>query len=289
MKKFIRLFLINGNLKIPLIIRLHNPTPIFTNLQNINRGRLISLAENISITRANYLVAVSQFICDSSKIIYKNSNIASRHIPVIYNGIDTDLYRFFPYEERIVDRIVFAGTIKPMKNIELLLQSFALLLNLKKEATLHLYGKDTIINGHSYFEYISKDLCANVKQKIFYHGRVPFNELPHYYSKSSVCIFPSVIESFGLVAAEAMSCGRPVIYSSNGPGPELIINNYDGILCDSSDKFEISEKLLFILNHPEEAKRIGINARKKIECRFSLANIVRKNLDFYESCFKSKI
>jgi len=106
------------NVKIPWITRLHNPSPIYSQNSSKNRGTLTRLAELISISRTDNIIAVSEFIRDASLNIYRKSSISSKTIPVIYNGIDTNLFNFSPYEDREVGRIVFAGTIKPMKNIK---------------------------------------------------------------------------------------------------------------------------------------------------------------------------
>ena len=272
------------NVKIPWITRLHNPSPIYSQNSSKNRGTLTRLAELISISRTDNIIAVSEFIRDASLNIYRKSSISSKTIPVIYNGIDTNLFNFSPYEDREVGRIVFAGTIKPMKNIEKLLKAYSLVSKEEVDVSLHLFGKDTIFSGESYYELMTKNLCNVLKKNITYHGRVPHENLPPEFAKASICVFPSHIESFGLVAAEAMACGRPVIYSENGPGHELINDGLDGLLCNVENEYDISEKILFLLKYPTKAKTLAVNARNKIVEKFALPKIINENLSYYESC-----
>ena len=90
----------------PLVIRLHNTAPIFSKQQSIhNRGHLINLLEGLSIRRCSRVVGVSKFIFTAALRLYPFSHMKSRTQNVIYNGIDIELFTFYPYEKSIPGRI----------------------------------------------------------------------------------------------------------------------------------------------------------------------------------------
>jgi len=125
-----------------------------------------------------------------------------------------------------------------------------------------------------------------VKQRVEFVGFVPHDGLRHVFVKAAVCVFPSIIETFGNVAIEAMACGRPVIFSKTGPGPEIIEDGVSGLLCDPYDPKDIADKIITVLKDPELAARLGRNARKRVEEHFSAEVIVPKNIAFYEECIE---
>ena len=171
-----------------------------------------------------------------------------------------------------------------MKNIETLLNSYAKVRQVNPSVSLDIIGKDTLVNNKSYWDTLISDISPEIASSINYYGPVPHNNMPSMYSTAQVCVFPSIIESFGLVAAEAMACGRPVIYSIAGPGPELIQDGINGLLCDPSNPSELSEQILTVLSDYERARIIGIKAAETIEAQFKLSTIVDENINFYTDC-----
>jgi len=79
--------------------------------------------------------------------------------------------------------------------------------------------------------------------------------------RAHVCVYPSYIETFGYAPAEAMSVGKPVIYSNTGPGPELIQDGISGLLCDPSSPAEIANRIGHVLRSPALALGLAGNAR----------------------------
>lgn len=265
----------------PWVIRLHNATPLFS---TSNRGKFITLLEGLALRRCNRVVSVSQFLLKAAQNLYPLSDLQRRDSFVISNGINTSLFHFFPYEMAVPGRILYAGTIKPLKNIETLLIAFENVWKKYPEVSLDILGKDTQVNGQSYWESLSSKIPIEIRSKITFHGPINHEWMPEYYSKAQVCVFPSAVESFGLATAEAMACGRPVIYSKVGPGPEIINHGVDGFLCNPNNASEIASQIKDVLENVHRAKMVGKNAAMTISERFALSEIVEKNIQFYLAC-----
>jgi glycosyltransferase involved in cell wall biosynthesis len=64
-----------------------------------------------------------------------------------------------------------------------------------------------------------------VGDSIRYLGAKPYMELRTYYNQASVVVFPTLLDSFGLVILEAMACGKPVIATTHSAAPDIMSGN----------------------------------------------------------------
>lgn len=270
----------------PLLVRLHNAAPYYAAKAGVSRGQLTRWAENRALRRADAISAVSNFIADQACSLYPGAGLDRQTIRVIYNGVDTQRFKSIPYDLRDRGRVLFAGTLKPIKGVESLLRAFNQMLPDNPGASLHIYGKDTDIGGKSYFRTLleSEWYSDHARSSTVYHGVMAQEKMPQEYGAASVCVFPSLAESFGLVAAEAMSCGRPVIYSNRTTGPELIDNDRTGFLCDPECPVEIARAIGSVLSNPTQAASIGQAAAASVRERFAIRTCTEKTLQFYREC-----
>ncbi len=74
---------------------------------------------------------------------------------------------------------------------------------------------------------------------------------------------------------------KAVIFTKNGPGPELIIDKETGLLCNPTDSQSIKEKIEWIINHPNERMKIASKARDFAYKNYKLDHLTKKNIDFY--------
>jgi len=85
--------------------------------------------------------------------------------------------------------------------------------------------------------------------------------------ESSIFVFTSRTESFGMVLIEAMSCGLPVISYDCENGPrDIICNHYNGFLIPNNDAEQFTQKLSELMENPALREKLGHNARRSIAC-----------------------
>ena len=116
--------------------------------------------------------------------------------------------------------VLYAGNIKPHKNLERLIAAFGLLKQRPGHEDLKL-----IIIGDEVTRYGSLRRGveeAGVRQDVRFFGFVPDRTLASLYRMASVFAFPSLYEGFGLPPLEAMSCGTPVVTSRISSLPEVV-------------------------------------------------------------------
>ena len=148
---------------------------------------------------------------------------------VVPNAIDTDLLEDPGEDEkaRVRERyqlrgrfVLFAGNVKPHKNLERLIQAFARVREQggHDDLQLLLIGDDVSRYGS-----LRRAVEATgLRQDVRFFGFVPHQTLAALYRMASVFAFPSLYEGFGLPPLEAMSCGTPVVTSRISSLPEVV-------------------------------------------------------------------
>ncbi len=99
-----------------------------------------------------------------------------------------------------------------------------------------------------------------LKNKVKFPGRVSEEEKLKLFSSCSLFVLPSIYESFGIAAAEAMSYGKPVIASNVGGLPEVVGDG--GLLANPKDPDDLSKQITCLLNDPEKRKFMGNKAKE---------------------------
>lgn len=135
--------------------------------------------------------------------------------------------------------MLHVGTLEERKNI----------LNAIKAAAFLNIDYSWHFVGHCYSsEYLEKihHLIAqlHLKEKVFLHGRVDEDMLREFYTNSSIFVLVSRLEGYGMVYAEAMHYGLPIVGSQKGAVPELVKDGENGFLCDPENPDEIAQAII---------------------------------------------
>jgi len=150
-------------------------------------------------------------------------------VQVVPNAIDPNLIENPGEEEieRVRERyqirgrfVLYAGNIKPHKNLDRLIAAFGLLKRRSglEDVKLLIIGDEI----HKYGSLRRAVESAGVRQDVRFFGFVPDSTLAALYRLASVFAFPSLYEGFGLPPLEAMACGAPVVTSKISSLPEVV-------------------------------------------------------------------
>jgi glycosyltransferase involved in cell wall biosynthesis len=179
----------------------------------------------VATHRSSRVLTVSEA---SKRDILKYFHIPEAKVDVIYNGIDERFWS--PPDAADVDRIreryqldgrfvLYAGNIKPHKNIERLIEAFH---------TLKQHGFDDVkllIIGDEVSKYATLRRAVHrykLHKHVRFFGFVPDQTLAVLYRLAALFVFPSLYEGFGLPPLEAMASGTPVITSNVSSLPEVV-------------------------------------------------------------------
>ena len=212
------------------------------------------------VRKAQSIVAISQ---STRSDLIKYWQIPEEKITVVYNG-------FTPPEKLETEKlkqILYISRIEhPGKNHLNLLKAFELLPeDLRREYTLVMPG--AAWNGaETVFEYAEKSPC---KAQFKFTGFVDFAKIPELYAQSSMYIFPSHFEGFGLSLLEAMHAGLPCACSNNSSLGEL--GEGAAELFDPSSPQEIAGAMQKILSDPEYQQLLSARGMAKA-ANFSWSN-----------------
>jgi N-acetyl-alpha-D-glucosaminyl L-malate synthase BshA len=107
------------------------------------------------------------------------------------------------------------------------------------------------------------------------------SDMTRVLSIADILLLPSELESFGLVALEAMACEVPVVATRVGGIPEVVRDGVDGFLHAVGDVASMAEGCLRLLEDPSLQRTMGESARNRAGHEFSAGQIVQKYEDLY--------
>ena len=195
----------------------------------------------------------------------------AKDVRVIGNPINVRL--FYP-QKRIDEReniVLFVGRLHPIKGLTFLFLAM-------KELTHEIPDIRLLIVGSGPLEPIVRKLSSK-HDFIHYLGSKSSEELPKYYNTAKVFVLPSIHEPFGMVLAEAMACGTPVI-GSNIEGIPYVIGDA-GITVAPKNYKALKRAIKSILKNEDLAKTLSRKGRKRVEKLFSYETVAEK----YEMLF----
>ncbi len=111
------------------------------------------------------------------------------------------------------------------------------------------------------------------------------DEILELYEQSDILFLPSVSEGIANVVLEAMAMELPVVSSNTGGMNEAITNNFDGILCENYNHQSMSEQIFILCEDFNKRKKLGEQARKTIEEKFS----IKRYVDVFEQQYLEMI
>lgn len=262
---------------IPCVLRLHSPQLA---LQQ-HLGWQVRL-ERLAVRRAWRLVAVSRWM---RTLCAELSGMRGRGIQMIPNPVDPLFQPGPPFPPSEGQQVVFAGTLAPHKGVPELMRAWPRVVDRFPHATLRLFGKDgkDRSSGRPNSAVMQELLPPSYRQTVRWEGPVAASELRDAYRTAHVCVFPSLYESFGLVAVEAMACGRPVVFTSRGAGAEVIEHGVSGLLCDPTEPVDLADAIASLLHDRAFAARIGEAALRRVQDSFALPVILEQNVEMYRS------
>lgn len=264
---------------IKYIIRLHGGHHFFAEAENRGINKWKGFQEKKSFSKADAFIAVSNYVKmhTAKYLTFNNKPVAVISCPVEFS-------KFYTADKSkiIKNSIVFVGTVCEKKGVRQLIHSLPFVIEKYPDAHLHIYGRDWLFpNKTSYISYLKEQIPENIKDKITFYGSVAHNQLPEIYEKAAVCVFPSHMETQGLVAPEAMSMEKVVVFTELGPGPETIEPYVTGLLCNPLDSHDIASKIMWVFENDAKTIEIGSRARISAIEKFSPETQLNANVDFY--------
>ncbi len=230
-----------------------------------------------SIEQSDGVTAVSRYLKEKTLTNYD----FEKDIEVIHNFIDSEVYKpandsplkkhLAPNGEKI---LVHTSNFRQVKRVPDTIKLFS---TIEKQipSKLVLVGDGP---DRSECEKLCREL--NLCGKVIFLGKQ--EALTDILTASDLFLIPSQSESFGLAALEAMACGLPVISSSVGGLPELIVHNKTGFIAEIGDVDRMAKYALDLLTNERKYKRFAEDSRNRAVTLFDKSVIIPRYEKFYE-------
>lgn len=215
--------------------------------------------EDYFIKNADKVVTVS---ATTQKKLY-DLNLGLKDIKIFPPGLDVNPLPL-NIKKQFTDKIklLFVGTIEKRKGLIYLIE--ALGKRDLKNFELNIIGEPA--HSVEYFELVTKRIKElNLNGKVHFLGKVSNEQLKNYYITSTAFVFPSLWEGYGMVIAEAMAYGLPVIASKIPAMEELIEDGKNGLFFTSENADDLKEKLKNLLTNKELLEYLSEEAKKSAQ------------------------
>lgn len=237
----------------------------------------LNMQEKVAL-KLNHISTVSQ---QSQVDIAKFFKRPKAQTPVIFNGVDTELFR--PLDGVIKNQsaiLTTSSSDQPLKGLNGLLLALDALRHDIPELRLHIVGE---LKPDGENDKLIKRL--NLASYIQFHNGLSSDALVELYNQVSVVVCPSLYEGFGLPAAEALACGTAVISSDGGALPEVVGDA--GIIYPAGDHQRLGEAIKELLSKPSLRQALEQRGRARAETLFCWDRVAKEFNDYYQKILAS--
>ncbi len=274
-------------LGIPVISTIHHPLSI--DLENVLE-RVDSFKKKVKSVifypllmqqfvskRLDHVITVSE---DSRRTINRDFGVPVEKQTVVYNGIDRSVFRPLDNVKRKNNNIIFVGNVEDgKKGFVYLLKALTLM---KEDVVL------TVVDGGAPHRKITQMMVdkLGIREKIDFAGKATMDELVKLYSEATIAIVPSVYEGFGFPAAEAMSCGCPVISSDGGALPEVVGDS--GIVVPARDEAALASAIDELITDRKRLTALGRAGIERVIKMFNWKTAVEQMVEVFENSISER-
>jgi glycosyltransferase involved in cell wall biosynthesis len=231
-------------------------------------------------------------ICNNKESALLLSNAMGKQVFYLPNGVDLEIFNPDLYKENQKNKpftVLCPSRLVEAKGILDLVKAADILVNEQKLHNLQFLLMD---GGNFNPGYQDTAFVSQLKEEILYlhlekffnflNGR-PYYLMPQLYSQSDITVLPSYTEGFGLPVIEAMAMKQPVIATSVGDIPKIILDGQDGLTVPTHNPAKLADSIMLLYSDSKMSRKLGVAGRAKVQDRYDLSKISRKVRAIYES------
>lgn len=229
------------------------------------------------IQKSDAVTAVSEFLKNETVKVFD----IDRPIDTIPNFVDARLFR--PRTDNSArrefasdDEVLFlhASNFRPVKNVKAVIEVFAKVCANNKAKLLLLGDGPELVTMRNLVQ------SLNLSQNVQFMGAV--EDMAAILPQADVLLLPSLHESFGLVALEAMACGVVPVSTNRGGGSDFIQHGINGFLCDPHDIETMASVVLRLVREPGLRSHMAEEARRVASGDFGITCVLKKYMELYD-------
>lgn len=213
-------------------------------------------------------------------------------IRIVPNGVDASMFQSDPlptefkckYAQEDEKVLFYVGRLVQEKGVHLILEAIPIIAAAYPRFKVIIAGKGP---GLEPLRRMATQM--GIDDRIYFTGFIDDDERNRLYRIADAAIFPSLYEPFGIVALEGMAARVPVVVADTGGLRETVDNGVDGLKFEAGSSADLSEKLLYLLNHPEEMQKMGNKGYEKVMKHFNWCMLTEKILGIYSEVLTHNI
>lgn len=249
-----------------LVIAVHS----FGKLQ---RSRQMAIARRMASEVTDVLIALSE---THRRFLLEQEGWKAHRVHVIPNGVD--LQYFSPQGYNLREAWGLTGEtygfgivvgLRVEKNLFRFLRVAEHVLSVLSNARAFIVGEGELYNELQTFRrqmrYASQVIFTGVMQ-----------DIPAVWRTLDVAVLTSDSEVLPMALIEAAACGVPAVSTGVGAVRDIVIDGETGFVVPVHDEALLAERILYLLQHPDERKRMGERARQHVEAHFDLQKMVER-------------
>lgn len=196
-------------------------------------------------------------------------------VEVVANGVDLETFQpgaDWPADEGYV---LFVGRLVAQKGVTFLLEALSVVLQRCPETRLIVVGDGEL---DLFLKRITRYL--GIPHRVTFLDWTTGPDLVALYQRAKFVVVPSLYEPFGIVALEAMACGRPVIASRTGGLAEIVNDGVNGFLVEVGNYLQLAQRMVNLIKDQERREAMGEAARRRA-AEFSWDRVADQTLALY--------
>jgi L-malate glycosyltransferase len=253
--------------------------PLITTCHSLHEGKSF-----LSVW-GDHIISVSNHVKNN---LVNDFHVDNKMITVIPNGINIPELGAppanppFPFLEKSTTiKIAHVARLSIEKNQECLLHALKLLVTQHPDVLLVIFGAG---NCETKLKNLTQQL--GLSAHVVFAGQV--DNIPEIFPFIDFLVLTSFTEGMPLCVLEALSFEKPVVSTDVGDIPSLVVEDVSGKLAPSNNPQAFASAMAFMIEHKEEAIKMGKNGRKIIIDNFSVAHMAKETEKVYNEIVKKK-
>jgi glycosyltransferase involved in cell wall biosynthesis len=262
----------------PCLISMQGIISEIFKIDPILRFRIVRHWEKSQVRRAKYFACRTDFDTGFVRATNPGAKIFQLHEamnPVFFRDA---------WAVRDEPRVLFVGSLQERKGVATLLRAIG-----KVKETIPTVELSAIGGGGGECVQQLKGLVTElgISSRVTFLGQQTAEEIARHHRESQIFALPSDNENSPNTLAEAMVSGMPVIATNVGGIPSMVTDGETGLLVEVRNPQQLAEKITYLLQHPEERKRLGQNAQRIGRARHAPEKVALETVAAYKEILKA--
>ncbi|MDR6999608.1 glycosyltransferase family 4 protein [Neobacillus niacini] len=231
--------------------------------------RYFSTIDEQAIKNANQLI----ILCDAFRPILKKLGAKNSSMTTVYTGIDFEVKKFQNGQNKII--ITCVSRLRPRKGHKYLFEALSLLKD-------DLYNVEVRIVGDGEMREELENQIRELKLKnVYFLGSR--NDIPKLLRQSDIFVQPTISDTLPISIIEAMFARQAILATNVGGIPEIIQDNYTGLIIEPANPKQLAEKLLLLVQNQLLRIRLAKQAKNFADEQLTVTNMVKEIDKIYRS------